>query len=63
MVNDEKYSHINLCGRKYDLIAGVLFYDFGIIMLITEYLEIKQCNKKELLFFGTKRTRVVVKSF
>ena len=41
MVNDDRYSHINVCGCKYDLIAGVLFYNFGIIMLITEYLEIR----------------------
>ena len=38
MVNDNKFSHINACGLKYDLIAAVLFCNFGIIMLITEYI-------------------------
>ena len=34
MVNGDKFSHINVCGRTFDLIAAVLFYNFGIIMLI-----------------------------
>ena len=57
MVNDEEYSHINVCGRKYDLKAPVLFYNFVIIMLITRYLLIwKSVTKRVALLWYKENT-------